>query len=94
MADELFPLPLTPFEYYYWCDDRPEYPTTFPLELLFRGPLRREPLEAAIRVCLDRHPLLAANLDTTTKFPQWIARQREVASARLARRFDAYRIYD
>lgn len=72
MARDLFPLPLTPFEYYYWCDDRPEYPTTFPMELVFRGPLRREPLEAAIRVCLDRHPLLAANLDALNgKLPHW-----------------------
>ncbi len=75
MADELFPLPLTPFEFYYWCDDRPDYPTTFPMELVFRGPLRRDPLEAAMVACLARHPLLAANLDTSAKFPQWIASQ-------------------
>ena len=31
----LFPLSLTPFEYYYWCDDQPDYPTTFPVELTF-----------------------------------------------------------
>ncbi|QEG35085.1 condensation domain-containing protein [Bythopirellula goksoeyrii] len=75
MADELFPLPLTPFEFYYWCDDRPEYPTTFPMELVFRGPLNRESLETAIHVCLDRHPLLAANVDDLGRYPQWIAAQ-------------------
>ena len=35
----LFPMPLTPFEYYSWCDDRPDYPTTFPVELTFSGVL-------------------------------------------------------
>jgi hypothetical protein len=40
----LFPLPLTPFEYYYWCDDRPDYPTTFPIELTFSGLLEPDPL--------------------------------------------------
>lgn len=76
MADELFPLPLTPFEYYYWCDDRPEYPTTFPMELVFRGSLRREPLEQSLHVALDRHPLLAANVELAGKaIPRWVASQ-------------------
>ena len=76
MASELFPLPLTPFEFYYWCDDRPDYPTTFPLELVFRGQLQREAMETAVRVCLDRHPLLAANLDAAPgQFPRWVKAQ-------------------
>ncbi|MCH7752913.1 MAG: chromosome condensation protein, partial [Planctomycetes bacterium] len=58
MADDLLPLPLSPFEFYYWCDDRPDYPTTFPVELMFRGPLRRKAFAEALQVCLDRHPLL------------------------------------
>ncbi len=73
MADDLLPLPLSPFEFYYWCDDRPDYPTTFPVELLFRGPLRRKELEDALQVCLDRHPLLNANVDVSTgKIPSWV----------------------
>jgi hypothetical protein len=73
MAGQLFPLPLTPFEFYYWCDDRPEYPTTFPLELVFSGPLQREALEVALGVCFARHSLLAANVDDAAgKFPSWV----------------------
>ena len=54
---KLFPLPLTPFEYYYWCDDRPEYPTMYPVVLDFAGVLQREPLERALGgpAC---HPML------------------------------------
>lgn len=74
MADKLFPLPLSPFEFYYWCDNRPDYPTTFPIELRFRGSLSRESFERALQVCLDRHPLLRANVDDSTgKIPNWIA---------------------
>jgi hypothetical protein len=76
MVGQLFPLPMAPFEFYYWCDDRPEYPTTFPMELVFRGPLRREPFEAALRACLARHPLLAANVDVAGgKLPRWAPTQ-------------------
>jgi hypothetical protein len=35
----IFPMAFTPVEYYCWCDDRPEYPTCFPLELRFSGSL-------------------------------------------------------
>ena len=41
--ERLFPLPLTPLEYYYWCDDRPDYPMTFLVELTFSGEVEREP---------------------------------------------------
>ncbi len=69
----LFPLPFTPFEYYYWCDDRPESPTTFPIELVFRGPLQRTEFEQAIRSTVARHPLLNAVVDPHTgRLPRWI----------------------
>jgi hypothetical protein len=55
-----FPLPLTPFEYYYWCDDRPDYPTTFPVELTFSGKLEPEPFSRALATVVARHPLLTA----------------------------------
>jgi len=57
---KLFPLPLTPFEYYYWCDNRPDYPTTFPIELRFTGRLRDEPFSRALAGAVDRHPLLGS----------------------------------
>ncbi len=69
----LFPLPFTPFEYYYWCDDRPESPTTFPIELIFRGPLQRPEFEQAIRLTVARHPLLCAVADPHAgRLPRWI----------------------
>lgn len=69
----VFPLPFTPFEYYYWCDDRPESPTTFPIELVFRGALQREALEQAYRVTVARHPLLHALVDVrSSRRPYWI----------------------
>jgi hypothetical protein len=58
----LFPLPLTPFEYYYWCDNRPEYPTAFPVEMTFSGRLEREPFQRALAMVVARHPLLTARV--------------------------------
>jgi len=61
-AANLFPLPLTPFEYYYWCDDRPEYPTMYPVEIRFSGVLQRAPLERAFQAALARHPMLDSRI--------------------------------
>jgi hypothetical protein len=61
-AATLFPLPLTPFEYYYWCDDRPEYPTMYPVEFSFSGVLQREPLARAFHAALARHPMLDSRI--------------------------------
>ena len=72
--DDLFPLPVTAFEYYYLCDDRPDYPTTFPLELSFTGRLDRGPFEAALDSVLPRHPMLSARIDLNNGGrPNWIA---------------------
>ena len=74
MPHDLFPLPLTPFEFYYWCDDRPEYPTTYPVELVFRGVLQRESLQKALQLAVERHPLLCAHVDPTAgKLPAWVS---------------------
>lgn len=69
----VFPLPLAPFEYYYYRDDGPEYPTTFPVELRFKGPLSRDAFVAALQEALGRHPLLRAVVDDTGRVPVWIA---------------------
>ncbi len=44
----LFPLPLTPLEYYYFCDNRPDYPTAFPAQLHFSGRLDRDGFQRAL----------------------------------------------
>ncbi len=67
----IFPLPLTPFEYYYWCDDRPGYPTACPSELEFTGVMDQECFADAWQTALARHPLLRARIDDSQKWPAW-----------------------
>ena len=70
---EVFPLPVTPLEYYYLCDDRPDYPATFLFELTFSGKLSRQPFAEALRVAMARHPLLSAKIDWNNGGrPNWI----------------------
>jgi len=75
----IFPLPLTPFERYYLSDDTRQYPTTFPVELRFSGPLQREPFLRAIEQAVERHPLLGALVKKSGLNPQWIDGPREPA---------------
>lgn len=72
----LFPLPLTPFEYYYYRDDCREYPTTFPVELLFTGTLVREYFLAALDETVGRHPMLRAVVEGDPR-PRWVADRRK-----------------
>jgi hypothetical protein len=73
----IFPLPLTPFERYYLSDDSRQYPTTFPVELRFSGPLAREPFLQSIELAVERHPLLGALVAKSRLAPKWIAGPRE-----------------
>ena len=83
----LFPLPLTPFEYYYWCDDGPEYPTTFPFDLTFSGSLEREPLCRALATVVARHPLLAARVRREGRAePLWVEGDGQPPAVELGRR--------
>ncbi len=67
------PLRLTPLETYYWHDDQDGYSPTYPLDLHFSGVLRREPLENALQVALDRHPMLRATVDPAAgQMPRWV----------------------
>jgi hypothetical protein len=72
----LFPLPFTPFEYYYYLDDCPAYPTAFPVELRFSGRLVRDHFTAALERTLARHPMLCAVVDDSGRRPVWIADKR------------------
>lgn len=68
----MFPLPLTPFEHYYWCDDRSDYPTTFSIEASVSGVPRREVLQRTLDEALARHPLLRARVAANRKtVPVW-----------------------
>lgn len=76
-ATTLFPLPLTPFEYYYYLDDSPAYPTAFPVELEFDGTLDREHFNPALERAVARHPMLAAVIDASGPRPVWVADKRK-----------------
>jgi len=71
--DQLFPLRLTPFEYYYWCDDRREYRTVFPIQLELEGSLSRDAFTRALHLAWERHPLLRARVDGGVgRIPAWV----------------------
>lgn len=69
----MFPLPLTPFEAYYWYDNQPEFPAAFPLELRFSGYLDRDAFTRAVAAVVERHPLLTALVTDAAGHPAWIA---------------------
>ncbi|HTM52449.1 MAG TPA: hypothetical protein VL175_00385 [Pirellulales bacterium] len=62
VARELFPLRLTPFEYYFLLEDRAHYPSVFPVRLECRGTLERGAFDRALRIAHARHPLLSARI--------------------------------
>jgi hypothetical protein len=69
----LFPLRFTPFEYYYLLEDKPDYPSAFPVQLESRGPIDRDVLAWAFRLTHARHPFLAAGIEHEHGWPNWIA---------------------
>ena len=73
-SGRLFPLQLTPLEYYYLCDNRPDYPTAFPAQLQFSGRLHRDAFQRALACMLARHPMLTARVGRLPNgIPAWIA---------------------
>lgn len=72
MTSPLFPLPLTPFERYYLADDRPDYPTVFPIQLELAGRADRATFERALAATMARHPLLAAKVVDMRGGLQWV----------------------
>ncbi|HEX9925146.1 MAG TPA: hypothetical protein VGD99_20990, partial [Anaerolineae bacterium] len=60
--DSLFPLPLTAFEEFLLCDDRPAYPMTAMYRLQFAGFLEPVAFRAAVEMVIQRHPLLRATV--------------------------------
>jgi hypothetical protein len=68
----LFPLPLTPFEWFMLLEDRPQWPMTFCVQLNFRGSLDRKAFETAVRQTVARHPLLRSRVEFVRRVPQWV----------------------
>ncbi len=76
-AVSVFPLPLTPFEYYYLLEDRCDYPAVFEIHLECRGRLNRAAFAKAYHLAHARHPLLSARLEKAANgWPQWVAGER------------------
>jgi hypothetical protein len=65
MPDFPLPLPLTAFEEYMLCDDRPTYPMSIIARLEFSGRLDRHATVAALEAVVARHPLLRAKIRKT-----------------------------
>src|SRR5262245_53320143 len=63
---------LTPFESLMWLDDRRGYPMTCYVELMFRGELHIDALQAAARQALERHPRLRSRVLSCRDGLQWI----------------------
>ncbi len=68
----LFPLTMTPFEYYYWLDDTPDHPKMFPFEMHFSGQLDQAAFASALEQVRAQHPLFCALVDDGSRIPQWI----------------------
>jgi NRPS condensation-like uncharacterized protein len=70
----LFPLNLTPFEFFFLCDDRPAYQGVIPIEVIAAGELDQEALEKAFALAQIRHPILASRVQGEDKgWPYWSA---------------------
>jgi hypothetical protein len=75
-SDALFPQRFTPFEYYYYLEHRPNYPSVFPVRVECRGPLDRQHFERAFEQTHRRHPFLSARIELDRrKWPLWVAGQ-------------------
>lgn len=72
-TQQLFPLPLSPFEQYMLRDDTNAYPMTFVLIFTLKGNLDRETFEQAIDFALHRHPLLMSKVEQVSgKGLSWV----------------------
>jgi len=61
-SDDIFPLPLTPFEQAMVIDDRRTYPMNCGAEFVFRGEGDPRALQSAFKKAVARHPMLRAGL--------------------------------
>lgn len=58
----IFPLSLPPIDWLFYCDDHPEYPMVFYIEMEFSGTLDPGLLSDSLCVALSRHPLLLSKI--------------------------------
>lgn len=63
LPSDLFPLPLSDFEYYMLSDDRPTYPMVFVMTVHVSGALLEQPLRESLRELLTSQPLLDCRVE-------------------------------
>ncbi|MCP4174004.1 MAG: DUF1298 domain-containing protein [Fuerstiella sp.] len=61
-TDDVFPLPLAPFEAYMLADHRDEYPMHFYFQMEMQGRLQLDSLRTALTDSIEHHPLLRAKV--------------------------------
>ena len=68
-----WPLKLTAFERYMWCDSRPANPMTHFVVLRCSGPFDEAAFRTAVARAVDRHPLLRARIEGLENGPaHWV----------------------
>ncbi len=70
-ADDIFPLPLSNFEYYAFRDDSPEYPMVMAFRTPFEGTLDETAFSKALHATLHENPLFRAVVDESFWRTQW-----------------------
>ncbi|MFM7058670.1 MAG: condensation domain-containing protein [Planctomycetota bacterium] len=73
-ADDVrgFPLPLSEFEEYMLCDDRPSHPMVIVMLADVSGQLHRQAFQAAVQALIQRQPLLRCRIDSLHSRPVWV----------------------
>ena len=69
---DIFPLSVSPFEEYLLRDDRPGYPMTMPLVLMFRGKVDIGILKEAFHNTIVREPLFCAVVQRNKNRHYWV----------------------
>jgi len=68
-----WPLSITAFERYMWCDSRPGHPMTHSVGLRCSGSLNHAAFRSALARAVDRHPLLRARIEGQQAGPaHWV----------------------
>ena len=76
-GETVFPSPFTPFERLKLIDDRPTYPMTILIRMMFLGELQEAAFRGAIADTMANHPLLDARAEWRGNWPWWVARSPE-----------------